>query len=205
MVAMRYYTFPGALLLVTAILIISSNGAMAAEVAEDIMEVVTVNDADVAAASGNAEARGGGIGLPFPWWPLRFCLWNVTTTAVWQVTLTGTNIQCSTATGTALANLARQAATTGPLRALLGTGVTISPALCVVTGRQATYTIRLEASRTAMTRVRQNTATPVMQNIFNRAAVTRALGLGTYVLHLTALHYEHGSIRCGRIYHGGQL
>jgi hypothetical protein len=197
----KFLVICGAMLLVSIMLIAASSGATAVEeafpaAAESEMEIIEIAEDTADAAKDTTEAVTGAAantntktfglwGLPFSWWPSKFCAWDYWTNAAWTVTLSGTGATCNDQTGRALAGLARQAVTTNRnlvrlVRGRLGT-VTTSAVLCARSGaNRARYTVRLSAPRATLVAFRQPTATTIMRSIFTRQSVSRTVAGATW-------------------------
>jgi hypothetical protein len=178
-------------------LIAASGGTMAAEdaiaapvpPAEREMEIIDIEedtiavfDVDTASqGNGDANAKTFGLwrGLPFSWWPSKFCSWDYWTNAAWTVTLVG-SATCDSQTGKALATLARQGVTTNRDIMRLSRGrlgnVTTATVLCARSGlNRLRYTIRLNAPKSTITMLRQPLVSPIMRSVFNRNTVRRTI------------------------------
>jgi hypothetical protein len=182
----------GVLLLTSALLITTSTVAMAAKGGRDRPELEILNFEEpsllgVAAASTSVNTTFFWWDNPYTWWPPKVCLWDYWTTAAWQLTFSGTQgIQCSVATGRALANLGRQGVITNrAIRSWLSGrigGVTTSSVLCAkFGGTQVVYTIQLKAPRNTILALRQASAETTMNRIFTQATTSRTLS-GTSLL-----------------------
>jgi hypothetical protein len=178
-----FFSILGALLLVSCMVIGSTTEPIvgpALEETADVMEVLDLDEASVAAASTTVDTNKFWWGLPETWWPTKFCLWDSWTTAAWQVTLAGAAIKCNDATGRVLANMARQGVMTNPsLRRMLGGSfgsVTVSSVLCARSSNTVNYIIRFQSSRNLIATVRQPAATTIMNRIFSPLTVSRRLG-----------------------------
>ena len=176
--------------LVTALvmLILGIGHVVVASNSNEAMETVHLADdmTDDSVAVDTRSISGGAVqvqtstvgrwGLPYPWWPDRFCSWDYSKSAVWQITFLGKSARCSDRTGMALAGLASRTVSSDRriqrfFKGVMWKPLTAAPVLCAQTGSgQVTYTVRLQAPGPAVARLRTS-GTQMMQSVFTATSV----------------------------------
>ena len=189
----------GGLLLVSVLVIACCSKLVAAEKDITIVEIGSAADGMVSAQTSTKWKFGY---KPFyPWWPVETCGWDFSTTAYWQVVVSGISV-CDVTYGKKLATLASTNLRGRTFASIwFGSPPITSPVLCSQdrARKRVTYVIRVSGSPTALRRLR---TTPLPRSTFTAGTIRPIRGTprGRHAwLVASAVHHGRISARISMI------